>query len=546
MSSPQTLDLNQLGDAYDVIGELAAKREGLRVFMGRRRADGTDVLITVLETPSGDEGNALSHLAADANHLCALDHRNLVPVLEGRWLSHDAFAVVHRRVYAPTLDELLTRRDEEFAFPRIALILQQLNGLLEWARLQKVVHRGLDLDTVHVELGSDQVLASFAVRPLPRTDMPGAADDARMIATLARAMLTRSAMDPERDSLPLTEVRPGLPTAVSEQTEALLAAPNEAGASPDVKGYIASIAMADAIRHGETACEESKQRVLEEERAAREEIDARRRECEEQAVARERAFRQERAAFLKQKESIERALAREKESIQRALAEEKAALDKATPAVVVGPGRFSRWTGVVRDRFTWRPHWSVPAGATAVALLIALVVFARGHDEPSARTVAAREAKPNRRVQESAAGTVVRHAPAVRQAPAMQTPTVPPDLVTGVATRAATEPPPARRRSEPRRDDEYLNRPRSQQVQPYSPPTFESPPTQYVPPVQAPPPVTTPTAPPSADTFRRPDPVPSRPDSVAPRPPIRINIDSLLRNRRDTLRRPDTIPPGGR
>src|SRR5687767_4949380 len=124
MSSQDPLKLDQLAEAYEVIGEMSG-REDARTFMGKRLADGADVLIAVAQTPAGDEGNALSHLAADANLLSGRVHRNLLPIVEGRWLGTDAFAIVSERVNARSLGELLARREEDFDFPRIAMILQE-------------------------------------------------------------------------------------------------------------------------------------------------------------------------------------------------------------------------------------------------------------------------------------------------------------------------------------------------------------------------------------------------------------------------------------
>ena len=252
MTQPQTLDLEQLNDEYDVIGELSA-RDDARTLIARRRDSGTDVLITLLETPEGDEGNALSHLAADAKRLTEMRHRNVIPVLDGRWVGTDAFALVTERVHFPTLADVLVRRDEGFACPRVALVLQEINAALEWARAEKIVHRALNLDTIYLEPGSDRVLVTFAVRPLPLAEMPGPDSDARTIATLARAMLTRSVADPERDRLPLGEVRPGLPDRLIEQTEQLLQLDRNSTV-PDVSEYIAIVSMSDNLKRSEMEC----------------------------------------------------------------------------------------------------------------------------------------------------------------------------------------------------------------------------------------------------------------------------------------------------
>src|SRR4051812_12551967 len=149
MTTQALPDLDQLTDAYDIVGELAG-RDDARTYLARRRDDGRDVLIALVSPPRGDAGNALNHLAADANLLGGRPHRSLLPVLDGRWVG-DAFALVLQRTSAPTLAELLHRRDEEFGYARIAAILGEANGVLEWARSQKVVHRAITPETLYVE-----------------------------------------------------------------------------------------------------------------------------------------------------------------------------------------------------------------------------------------------------------------------------------------------------------------------------------------------------------------------------------------------------------
>ena len=113
MTTQETTDLatlEPLADRYDVIGELGSRRD-TRTIIARRRDSGDDVLISVVSPPAGDEGNALSHFASDAQRLASQSHRNLVRVLEAHWLENDALAVVRDKVPFPTLEDLLVRRD---------------------------------------------------------------------------------------------------------------------------------------------------------------------------------------------------------------------------------------------------------------------------------------------------------------------------------------------------------------------------------------------------------------------------------------------------
>ena len=321
MAVKDKLDLDQLADAYDVTGELGGN-EDARTFLGARRENGQPVLISIAREPAGDEGNALSHLAADVNLLAGQRPRNIVPIIESRWIGKDTLAIVTERLTLPTLEEQLSRREEEFSYPRIATILQEVNAALEWARGQKVVHRGVRLDSVFVDPGSDRVYVSFVVKPLPPSGIPGEQSDARTIGWLARAMLTRSVADPERDKLSLAELRPGLPSRVVEQTDALIASNPGATDIPDVRGYIAAIAMSEELKRGETECLRVTTEMAEEQRITREALAAERKAHEEDLAEQARRFAKEREDFT-------RALAKEREDLTRALEKERAELLRA-------------------------------------------------------------------------------------------------------------------------------------------------------------------------------------------------------------------------
>src|SRR3954463_5142367 len=139
----QSPDLSSLAADYDIVGEVGGARDA-RTYMadrkdalGKRRDDQTAVLIAVFTAPEDDEGNALSHLAADTKLLASTTHRRLVPVIEGRWLGNDAYAVVTQRTSDPSLTQVLATR-EKFSTTRVAAIVREINGLLEWARAHNV------------------------------------------------------------------------------------------------------------------------------------------------------------------------------------------------------------------------------------------------------------------------------------------------------------------------------------------------------------------------------------------------------------------------
>lgn len=414
MSAKDPMNLDQLSEDFDLRGELAG-RDDARVFLAKRKADARPVLITVVRTPPGDRGNALSHLAADTNLLPSLAHPHLLPVLDGLWIGSDAFAVVTDRPNAPTLEELLTRREEKFGFPRIGLILRQVNAVIEWARGQKVVHRALRLDSVYVEDASDQVRVAFVATPLPADGIPGSDDDGATIARLARAMLTRSPLDPERDSKPLAELRPGLPRRVIEQTDALLGvAVNEDGERPpadiDISEYIAGVAMAEEIKRGEVERDTAIAEMTEEQRVTREALAAERRAHEADLAEQARKFAQEKEetanAFAREKQEAERALekeraelhktiAKERDDLQRTLAREREELQKAAAneraALERDRKRFEKErAALARDRASFE-RFSTRSREQIAAKLSALEAQSRLYDHTSELPAADRE-----------------------------------------------------------------------------------------------------------------------------------------------------------
>ncbi|HEX7465322.1 MAG TPA: hypothetical protein VF309_01680, partial [Usitatibacter sp.] len=307
----QPLDLSPLNTDYDIIGELGATGVG-RSFFGtrkdaaaKRRDDNTGVLIEVLLPPEGDEGNALSHMASDAQTLMRTSHRRLVPVIEGRWIGKDVLAVVTRRTTEPTLAQLLAT-GERFTNPRAAAILRDVNGLLEWAREQKIVHRGLTPHRIYLEPKTDRVRATFEVSPIPRAQRDDAADvDARTIGRLAMAMLTGS-MDPKAyEGRTLEELRPDLPEQLIEETDALLTGK---ATNVDVAAYLALVGMADPLAAGESEAERVRAEVLEEQRVEREKLANERAEFE-------RLMEEERQKLAREGEELRQKLAAEGEEL---------------------------------------------------------------------------------------------------------------------------------------------------------------------------------------------------------------------------------------
>ena len=326
-------DLSPLAADYDIVGQLddAASAAYARTYIAtrkgdsaKRRDDPTGVLITVVTTPEGDEANALSHLAADAKLLARTPHRRLLPVVEGRWLGDDAFAVITQRTSDPSVLQLLAS-GQTFTNPRVAAILRDVNGLLEWAREQKIVHRTVAPSRIFLEPKTDRVRVSFAIAPIQRLHRLDAQDDAKTIARLAMALLT-GGEGLRAGGRSLAELRPDLPERLSDAAATLLDE-KQSDTDPDVPGFLALIGMADPVAAGEAERERIRAEILEEQRVEREKI-----------VSERSAFEQQ---MSDERASFERAMAEERASFDRTMADQRAKLDAE---------RLELETAVMRER----------------------------------------------------------------------------------------------------------------------------------------------------------------------------------------------------
>lgn len=332
---PTSPDLSALANDYDIVGEVGGSRDA-RSFMATRKAasgiqrrdDTTGVVISVVTPPEGDEGNALSHLAADTKMLAGTVHRRLLPVIEGRWVGDDAFAVVTQRTNDPSLAQRLAT-GEKFTTTRVAAILREVNGLLEWAREHSIVHRGVTLERLFLEPRTDRVRVSFSVGPIRRIQQSDAqTDDARTIVKLGMAMLTGVADPAAYDGKTLSDMRPELPERLHEATAALLE-DKRVHTHADVASFIALVGMADPLYQGETEAQRIRAEVLEEQRVEREKLAAERAEFE-------RVMAEERATFEKhmadERAKYEKYKADEGEAYEKFKADERAAFEKAKAA----------------------------------------------------------------------------------------------------------------------------------------------------------------------------------------------------------------------
>lgn len=304
------LDLSALSDKYDIGGEYGALGANRR-YPARRKEDGRDVLITVLRaSPEVAQGKAIAQFAADANLLASLNHPNVPQVIEGRWVGDDAFALVTDRIHGMTLAELL--RGERMTNPRVADILGDVDGVLQWARGERLSHRNVTPDSVWVERGTNRVFVSLSPTEAPKTNRPDERDDARVIGSLAMAMLTAKPMADDHDGT-LINMRPDLPQRVVDATEKVVACTIN-DESPNISGYLAALAMADAIKEGEVEVARVDAEFRAQMKAEREKWESEQQQWQLATDEQARKFAEERAEY-------ERRSAKEREQLATARAE---------------------------------------------------------------------------------------------------------------------------------------------------------------------------------------------------------------------------------
>jgi hypothetical protein len=340
-------DLSNLTGDFDIVGELGGRPRTQYLIAtrktpaGKRREDTDRVLVEIVHPPEGDESHALDHLASDTKLLSGLRHRRLVSIVEGRWLGPDAFAVIREYVDDPSVADLLARGDS-FTNTRIAAILREVHGVLQWAREQNVVHRHVTPDRLFLEPTSDRVRVSFGAGPLQRVRTTDATtEDVVTVVRLAVAMLTGGMSVEEAEGRSVAELRPDLPDRLFEETERLL---NEPATDAELTLYLALIGMADPVAEGETERDRIRAELVEEQRVEREKLAAERADLD-RLIAEERQKLAEegeelRAAFAQEKAKLEREFAAERRlleaeraEMQRIIAAERAELQSKRNAM---------------------------------------------------------------------------------------------------------------------------------------------------------------------------------------------------------------------
>ena len=325
-------DLTLLDDKYERLGELRGS-DAARTYLAKRRGDGADVMITVVHAPKGGEQNAVAHFASDTQMLVRLAHPNMPRVLDGRWLGRYAFAVISERGRGRTLAELLSG-SERFPYPRVATVLQRVSGVLDWARGQGVVHRGVTQDTLIFEQGTHRPLMTLGLTPVPLEGVPDASADARMIGLLAWAMLTGKGLVGDASEKALIELRPDLAHRVAGDTVAMIQ--SKSGVEPpDVQNFLAVIANGDALKQAEVEIAGIQAKLFEERRIERETLAAER-------VAERDKFNAEKRVYVAKAAEIERRLAGDRVEFERRKLEEEKQLASMERQIVVERLQFDQ------------------------------------------------------------------------------------------------------------------------------------------------------------------------------------------------------------
>ncbi|HEY4132779.1 MAG TPA: protein kinase, partial [Gemmatimonadaceae bacterium] len=244
------LRMGGLSDRYEIRGELRGTEAG-RTYIGRPRDGSAEVAITVVSLPKGANNNELSHFAADVNILETTSHPSLIRVLDGQWVGagKNEFSIVTERVQGESLAELLDR-GERFSNPRIALMLQEVSGVLDWAREKGIVHRTVTPDTILFERDTNRLRMMFAPAPIPITGVATEAGDARTLGALAWAMFTGERYDPTTAPKSLGDVCPNLATRVIEATDRAIAC-KEGSTPPDIATFLGVIGSGDVMKQAE-------------------------------------------------------------------------------------------------------------------------------------------------------------------------------------------------------------------------------------------------------------------------------------------------------
>jgi hypothetical protein len=303
------LNLSALENEYSVVGEVRGAG-GRRTFLANRRSDGAEVLIAIFSSEGAAENNALSHYAADTKMLTGVRHAGVIQPIEGRWLGTDAFAVVSERPKGTTLRQVLST-EERLSCSRIASLLQEVNGILSWAREEGVVHRGVALDGIFIAPMTERLQVSLLPTPISPDRVPDALADSTTIGKLAAVLLAGRSLDGVDAKESLASLRPDLARRVVDAVERMRSAPGDV-VQPEVPDFLATIATADVLRDAELELDKQRAEYAELLRVHRETAEAERTACDRRAADLQEKLAGDRREFERQSERERAQLASER------------------------------------------------------------------------------------------------------------------------------------------------------------------------------------------------------------------------------------------
>ncbi|MBI3267941.1 MAG: serine/threonine protein kinase [Planctomycetes bacterium] len=182
---------------YAILEKAGAGGFGV-VFRARERASGRPVALKILRPDLLEDERAVARMRREAEAARALDHPNIVRVLDaGR--DADAFYVVMEMVEGPSLAERL-RREGRFSWRESARITAGVLDALAHAHGRGVIHRDLKPSNVLLRGGETPVLLDFGIAHLaPATRLTRTGEVLGSPAYMSREQLEGAPADPRSD-----------------------------------------------------------------------------------------------------------------------------------------------------------------------------------------------------------------------------------------------------------------------------------------------------------------------------------------------------------
>jgi serine/threonine protein kinase len=246
-SSSDSRLIGSLAQQFRVIGELRGPT-GAQRYVAVRNDDHGEVVIDVYKS-GGSAGNELAHLASDIQLRTSMSHPKVPPITGGEWLDSNTYACVSNRIKGDTLQERLDRGDRP-GTAEVATILNDVKGVLDWARAGGIVHRGVSPDSIIIEQDTNRLLVNLGPTPIPLAGLPGEVADARTLGALAWSLFSGRRFVDDDTRPPLGQLCPNLAVRVADATERILRT-RPTDRAPDAAAFIGIVAVGDVLKQAE-------------------------------------------------------------------------------------------------------------------------------------------------------------------------------------------------------------------------------------------------------------------------------------------------------